>query len=280
VTSLSLRFSVLGSGSTGNATVVEACDHGGSATATTTRLLIDCGLTLHQLTRRLAARGLTPTDLDAVFVTHEHADHVGCLASLMRKHALPVITSSGTWQAAERRIAGLQAPAFHAQAGQPLNLGLLQLSPLAVPHDAAEPLQLVVQAGHRRLGVVTDLGHAPASLAPSLMGCHSLVLETNHDEAMLAAGPYPAFLRRRIAGHLGHLANHQSTELLQAAWHPDLTRVVAAHLSRHNNSSELALACVRAGLTQGAAAAGRDALAQRVEVVVADAVEGTGWLTV
>jgi phosphoribosyl 1,2-cyclic phosphodiesterase len=279
-----LRFTMLGSGSTGNATVVETVAEPGHRPS---RLLIDCGFTLHQLTRRLAARGLEPDDLDAVFLTHEHADHVGCLGALLRKHPLRVLTSQGTWQASAARLGLPVSPAHDTQShpggnqwarsGTTLQVGSLTITPFSVPHDASDPLQLVVEAGGRRLGVVTDLGHPRDDVAQALAGCHSLVLETNHDEELLAQGPYPAFLRRRIAGHLGHLANHQSAALLQACWHPGLTRVVAAHLSQHNNSADLALNALQAATAR---ASTRPYSRQQVDLQVADAATGTAWLAV
>ena len=237
-----LRFSSLASGSSGNATLVEAIsrDH-----ERPTRVLVDCGLTLRRLNAALAARGCTPADLDAVFVTHEHSDHLGGVLALQRRYGTPVWTSAGTWAAAMARAGDCDATANIATQGQRITLGALELLPFAVPHDAGEPLQLVCRVGDARLGLVTDLGEPTDAVARALQGCDALLLECNHDRAMLEAGPYPVWLKRRIGGMRGHLANEQSAALLAACRHDGLRHVVAAHLSRHNNEPAHALAALQ-----------------------------------
>lgn len=236
-----LRFSSLASGSSGNATLIEAWsrDH-----ERPTRLLVDCGLTLRRLKAALAERGCTPSDLDAVFVTHEHSDHLGGVLALQRRHGTPVWTSAGTWAAAMARAAECSATAHIAAHDQRITIGALELLPFAVPHDAAEPLQLVCRAGDARLGIVTDLGEPNDAVTRALQGCDALLLECNHDRTMLDQGPYPAWLKRRIGGLRGHLANEQSAALLAACRHDGLRHVVAAHLSRHNNEPAHALAAL------------------------------------
>jgi phosphoribosyl 1,2-cyclic phosphodiesterase len=261
-----LRFSSLASGSSGNATLVEASsrDH-----ERPTRLLVDCGLTLRRLTAALAERGCTPDDLDAVFVTHEHSDHLGGVLALQRRHGTPVWSSAGTWRAATARAEGTGAVANEAHDGECIHIGALELRPFAVPHDAAEPLQLVCSAGGSRLGVVTDLGEPNDAVARALQGCAALLLECNHDPAMLEAGPYPVWLKRRIGGARGHLANQQSTALLAACQHDGLQHVVAAHLSRRNNQPALALAALQAALP-----------GSRTMLHTADGDSGCKWINV
>lgn len=253
-----LRFCSLGSGSTGNATLVEL-----RGALRTTRLLVDCGLTLRELTRRLAARGVAPAQLDAVFITHEHSDHVGCAAALARRHGVRVVTSAGTWAAAR----GQGVPDVVARDGEPITIGDIELRPFAVPHDAAEPLQLTLSDGTRRLGIVTDLGDVNAAVWSALAGCAALLLECNHDTQMLADGPYPLFLKRRIGGGRGHLANTKSARLLSECRHAGLKHVVAAHLSLTNNRPALAAATLAAVL-------GTDA----DDIVIADPGLGSPWL--
>ncbi|MFN3305112.1 MAG: MBL fold metallo-hydrolase [Roseateles sp.] len=228
-----MRFCSLGSGSGGNATLVEA-----SQGITTTRVLIDAGFSERELSRRLARAGCTAADIDAVFVTHEHGDHVGCALSFAQRYGIPLITSRGTWRAIGRE--GFEARLLSCvRGGERLSLGDIELQPFTVPHDAQEPLQLCLSDGARRLGIVTDLGCAPASVSEALQHCHALLLECNHDEAMLRSGPYPPMLKRRILGTHGHLSNAAAAELLSRCRHTALGAVVAAHLSEKNNSPAL-----------------------------------------
>jgi phosphoribosyl 1,2-cyclic phosphodiesterase len=231
-----LRFTSLASGSGGNATLIEATGHNGEPP---TRLLVDCGLPLRRLTAALAARGVEPESLDAVFVTHEHSDHVGGVGALHRRHGTAVWGSEGTLAAA-----GLVGTTCITRCGETVIVGDLSIHPFAVPHDAAEPLQLVVRHGERRLGIVTDLGEPTEGVIAALAGCDALLLECNHDPLMLEQGPYPVWLKRRIAGSRGHLANGQSADLLAGCRHDGLRHVVAAHLSARNNRPDLAVAAL------------------------------------
>jgi len=256
-----LRFCSLGSGSTGNATLVEA-----SSGNTTTRLLIDCGFSLRELTARLARIDLAPEDIDAVFVTHEHGDHVGCALTLARRQRIPLWTSQGTWRAVGDPAA--QEWLRIARDGETLAVGELQVQPYTVPHDANEPLQLRLSDGDACLGVLTDAGSSTAHLVAHLQGCDALLLECNHDLEMLANSSYPASLKRRVGGRLGHLSNETAAEILAACLHDRLRHLVAAHLSQQNNRPELAVQALNA-VTGGSAD----------DVVVADPRLGFGWLS-
>jgi phosphoribosyl 1,2-cyclic phosphodiesterase len=240
-----IRFCSLGSGSGGNATLVEA-----RSGTTTSRVLVDCGFSLRELKARLARAGLGPEDIDAVFVTHEHGDHVGCALSLAGRHRRPVWMSRGTWRA----IGAPEATGLHfARDGEAIAVGDLLLQPFTVPHDAHEPLQLRFTDGALRLGLLTDAGSATEHLVAHLRDCHALLLECNHDRSMLAASRYPASLKLRIGGRYGHLANDTSAEILAACLHGGLRHVVAAHLSEENNRPELALAALAAACGASAA---------------------------
>lgn len=255
-----LRFKSLGSGSSGNATVVEAASGG-----KVRRLLVDCGLGIRQLDTRLAAAGLDISQIDAIFITHEHSDHIGSARAVALRGRIPVWMSEGTY-------AGIGMPDLDgllhvARDGSPIDLGELEVMPFTVPHDAREPLQLSCTDGNRRLGVLTDLGHATQHVLSHLAGCHALLIECNHDSELLANGAYPAFLKRRVGGNHGHLANHASAAILHALLHPALNHVVAAHLSEQNNRPELARSALAAVL-------GRES----GDIGVAFQKDGTPWL--
>jgi phosphoribosyl 1,2-cyclic phosphodiesterase len=255
-----LRFCSLGSGSTGNATLVES-----RSVTRTTRVLIDCGFSLRELETRAARHGVALDAIDAVFVTHEHTDHVGCALALARRHGVTLVTSRGTWRA----LGEPQAPPrlVFARDGEPIGIGDLELRPYTVPHDALEPLQLTLGDGATRVGVLTDAGASTAHLLRALAACDALLLECNHDRALLAASDYPPSLKARIAGRLGHLANDTTAQILARCVHGRLRHVVAAHLSERNNRPALAAACLA------------EALGTRAEdIVVADPLTGFGWL--
>jgi phosphoribosyl 1,2-cyclic phosphodiesterase len=215
------------------------------------------------LDERLARRGFSLQDITAVFVTHEHSDHVGCARQLALQ--VPVWMSRGTFAAL-----GSPELADHisfAQDGDAISIGDLQIAPFTVAHDAKEPLQLLVTSADKRFGLLTDLGHVTAYVTAQMQNLDALVLEFNHDEEMLRASKYPPFLKQRIAGGYGHLSNTQAANLLQAISHKGLRHVVAAHLSEQNNSPEL----VQASIAN--CQAGND-----YQVHIANAVDGFDWI--
>ncbi len=231
-----MRFASLGSGSQGNALVVEA---GG------TRLLLDCGFGLAATVARLARLGLVPEDLAGIVVTHEHDDHIGGVARLARRHGIPVWLTPGTLAGFEALFADVtQVSMIHNY--ETFAIGDLQVQPFPVPHDAREPAQYVFGDGARRLGVLTDVGCSTRHIEATLNGCDALVLECNHDAGMLRASSYPQKLRDRIAGRFGHLDNIAAAELLSRLDNGKLKHLVAAHLSQENNRPDLARAALAA----------------------------------
>ena len=241
-----LRFKSLGSGSSGNATVVEASD--GTHVA---RLLIDCGLSPKVLLERLARAGLQAEQIDAIFVTHEHSDHIGCARQLALRYRTPVWMSLGTHLATGE--GDFEGQLRVAQDGVNIDLGELQITPFTVPHDAREPLQLRCSDGARHVGVLTDLGHGTPHVLAHLAGCHALLLECNHDADLLAAGAYPPFLKQRVGGRFGHLSNFDAAQIAKSLDHTGLTHVIAAHLSRQNNRPDLACAALALALGRATA---------------------------
>ncbi len=225
-----MRSWVLGSGSRGNAILLET--DGAS-------ILVDAGFPIRVLVRRLRTLGVAPQEIEAVIVTHEHTDHARSAAAGARKYGWRVYATEGTVRA---------SPALHGagavalRVGETLALSTMSVSSLPVPHDAAAPIA-VVAASHRsgaRIGVAYDLGCATDALRRGLSGLDVLILESNHDEGMLATGPYPRSVVRRIAGRDGHLSNAAACALAAAVVHPGLARVVLAHLSAVNNDPSLA----------------------------------------
>lgn len=240
-----MRICVLSSGSGGNCLWVEA----GS-----TRVLVDAGLSIKTAARRCKDAGLDLREATDLLVTHEHADHSLSSGAFARKLGLRVHATRGTLQA-------LRDPppaelCFPLAAGQSLLLGALRVEPLAVPHDAAEPVAFAFEergpGGRVRAAIVTDLGCAPARLASELGQLDALVLEMNHDTRLLLEGPYPFHLKRRIRSDVGHLSNAQGAQLLARALHPGLRRVVLAHLSEHNNTEAHARRAAEAVLARAA----------------------------
>jgi len=223
-----MRFATLGSGSAGNALIVE---HGPAA------LLVDCGLSWRQVEQRAAALGFDLRRLCAALVSHEHDDHVAGIATLARRLDLPVHLSRGTRQAAGARLGALPA-AVEFVPDCPFVLGPFAIEPVIVPHDAREPCQFVIAAGTQRLGILTDTGQTTPYLARRFCGLDGLLLEFNHDPALLAASAYPAALRARIGGPYGHLSNTQAASFLRSLDQRRLRWVMAAHLSEKTNTPE------------------------------------------
>lgn len=218
-----LGFASLGSGSRGNATLVADAD---------TCVLVDCGFSLAETRRRLARLGREPSDLAGILVTHEHADHVRGVARLADHYGIPVWLTRGT-AAAIRWPRGVTL--CEVGAGRPFTLGSLRVEPVAVPHDAREPVQYAISSGARRVGVLTDLGAVTPAVVAHFRHCDGLFLEANHDPRLLATGPYPPALRRRVGGAFGHLSNGQAVGLLKRIELGRIRWLVLGHLSEKNN---------------------------------------------
>ena len=261
---MGIRFASLGSGSEGNSLLVEA-----RSGATVTRVLLDCGFSLKETERRLARLSVELGELDAVLITHEHADHIGCGLTLARRAAIPIYMSWGTSQALKASPSVLEQVDLRlcANAG-PISLGDLQILPYTVPHDAREPLQFTFTDGAKRLGVLTDIGVGTSHVTQVLNACDALVLECNHDKQMLAQSRYPSSLKARIGGSHGHLSNEAAAGILAALDRSRLRYLIAAHLSQQNNTAALA----------------EQALAEvvgtePVELVIANQEDGFSWLS-
>ncbi len=224
-----VRICVLASSSAGNSTFL------GTAS---TRILIDCGLSLRELTARLKQIGETPERLDAILVTHEHSDHVAGLPVLLKRHRIPVYLThlaapTIDWNSAEPRIETFQA-------GTGFAIGDFTVSSFTVPHDAADPVAYTFRVEGRKIGQVTDLGYIPDSIRVHLEGTEFLILESNHDLEMLKVGPYPWAVKQRVMGRRGHLSNDVVGDFIAGDLDGGTRALVLSHLSEQNNHPELA----------------------------------------
>ncbi len=224
-----MQICPLGSGSSGNSIYLRAGD---------TRLLIDAGLPGQVIVRSLTTLGVSIADIEGILVTHEHSDHLRGIPLLTRKYDLPVYASNGTadelaWMLPDNVDVRRLSPKGAHFAG-------LDVRFFGVPHDAADPIGFLFEHDGVRVVVATDLGCVTKEVKKALSGSQVIVLESNHDEEMLANGPYPEYLKQRIRSRYGHLSNRQAADALKNAWHEDLRHVVLAHLSRENNDPGLA----------------------------------------
>ncbi len=252
-----MRFASLGSGSRGNATLVEE----GSTT-----LLIDCGFSSRETKRRLARLGKLPEDLTAILVTHEHADHIGGVGAMARRYKLPVWMSHGTrLQHSCGELPRVECFNSH----QAFAIDEISIEAFPVPHDAREPCQFVFGNGRHRLGLLTDCGSITVHIQDKLSGCDALLLECNHDSDMLQNGPYPFSLKQRVAGQLGHLSNAQAAGLLRDIDLSGLRHIVAMHLSEQNNSVARVTESIGAALG-----------CEEQWISVAGQESGLGWRTI
>jgi len=224
-----LRFSLLGSGSKGNTTLIVSND---------AKILIDGGFSLRQLNLRLAAVGQSLEDVDAVFVTHEHSDHVGGLGVLARNVAAPVYMTAGTYESLPPQVGALPRLELF-EAGDTIAVKDLRVSSFSVSHDAADPVAYTINANGAKLGLAADLGHPSQLVRSRLAGSHALVLESNYCPDMLRRGDYPPQVQQRIRSRVGHLSNQDMTSLLSDLIHEQLRMVVLVHLSENNNEPEL-----------------------------------------
>ena len=218
-----MRFASLGSGSRGNGSIVAS---------KTTVVLVDCGFSYKEALIRLKRLGLDPEELDGIVVTHEHSDHFSGVEALAARHSIPVYASRGTW---------IEVGAYRFNKAIYINdlfsIGDIDISPVTVPHDAREPLQFVFSCNGIRLGILSDLGSISQRVIEGYRDLDAISVEFNHDVELLHQGPYPAFLKTRVGGDLGHLNNGQAAELLQLISSDRLKTVVACHISETNNDT-------------------------------------------
>ena len=236
------QVAVLASGSKGNATVMR-CESG--------MVLVDAGISCRRITRGMQRLGLRPENLDAVFITHEHIDHVQGLETFIKNYPVPVFASAGTWRGIKGTLPRIDLQHCDKHIFEPqteITIGRLRVRSFSISHDALEPTGYVFTLRNHSFAYVTDTGYISDPVKRELDGAEILVLETNHDPIMLRNGRYPPPLKKRILGTRGHLANETAGHLL-AALKTLPRQVFLAHLSQENNTPDLALSTVR-GIVQ------------------------------
>lgn len=232
---MSLRVQVLSSGSTGNATLYSAGD---------THILVDCGLRARALTALLKRAGVEPGQLAGIFITHEHHDHVQGLQVFMKRRRIPLFAAPECLET--QVLCQLELVSREPlQAGQPVQLGALRITPFLVPHDSSCCYGYVVEAAGIKAVQATDLGQPTALVRERLRGAHCLLLEFNHDVDRLMNGSYPTHVKMRVRGSFGHLSNEQAARLLEDTVNGETRALYLMHISRENNLPELALLAAR-----------------------------------
>ncbi len=231
-----LAYCSLGSGSKGNATLIQYDD---------TILMIDCGFSVKETTKRLEHKGLKPEQISAILVTHEHADHIAGVARLSNRYSIPVWLSKGTsFHKSCDKIEQLNVFNSHS----PFDIGPINIQPVPVPHDAREAIQFIFIADKYKLGLLTDLGVITPHILTCYKNCQSLLLEFNYDSQMLSQGRYPYGLKQRVAGDLGHLSNQQSIDFLKQIDRDVLKHLVIMHISQENNRQDIVSELVQSEL--------------------------------
>lgn len=225
-----LQFCLLGSGSSGNATLIRVAETG---------ILIDNGLSYKELCRRADVAGVSLEGLRALFITHEHGDHVKGAGILARKTGVPVYLTEGTFASLSPSV-GEFPQAVRFEAGEAFEIGGLTVGSFSVSHDAADPVSYTVRCGSAQVGLATDLGHVSHLVRTRLRGSTALIVESNYCPEMLRMGHYPAQVQQRIRSRNGHLSNQDMTSLLDGLVHDQLRTVVLVHISEHNNTPALA----------------------------------------
>ncbi len=246
-----VRFVPLFSGSSGNATYISCGD---------TRILVDAGVSGARVKAELAKAGADAGALTGILITHDHADHIAGAGVLSRKFDLPIFATEGTWRVMEQKIGAVALKNVRIiEPGQDFYLGEANVLPFPIPHDAAQPVGFSIGMGGARLAIATDMGYMTKNVFSAIAGADMVLLESNYDEDMLKAGPYPYDLKKRILSRRGHLSNDDAAQTCVKLVESGVKHVVLGHLSKDNNFPELAYETSAQLLTQRGVELGRDA---------------------
>jgi phosphoribosyl 1,2-cyclic phosphodiesterase len=237
-----MRVTILGSGSNGNSTLVEAGD---------ARLLIDAGFSGRDIETRLRDVGVEPESINGIVITHDHGDHTRGMGVLARRFGLPLYLTARTRVMCEDLLNGSEDVRTYTSS-LAFRIGALEVRPFLTVHDAADPVAVTVSDvdSGARLGIATDLGRPTAAVRAELRNCNMLVLEANHDDALLWSSAYPWSVKQRIASSHGHLSNRASAQLVRELLHANLHNIVLAHLSEQCNDAGLALNTIGGALAR------------------------------
>jgi phosphoribosyl 1,2-cyclic phosphodiesterase len=244
---ISLRVSILASGSSGNCTLIETSQ---------TRLLVDAGLGKRETLRRLTVNEQSTERLDGIVISHEHSDHIGGLAALLAKWCATVYLTPATHAETLRLLpephARRLARVDFIEAGRSFAIGDIEVAPFSIPHDATDPVGFTFRAGGVKVAVVTDLGYMPELVKHHLRDCDAVVLESNHDIEMLKVGPYPWHIKQRVMSRTGHLSNDSVSQFLAdpEGFDGRPRYLVLAHLSENNNNPDVARICAEEALNR------------------------------
>lgn len=226
-----MRYSVLGSGSKGNALYVESGK---------TSILIDAGFSGKEIEERLSVLGVELATVNGLFLTHEHGDHIQGAGVISRRCSLPVYANHGTFKGSEKTVKKLHKQ-VEFETSSTCELQDLEIRSFCVSHDTLDPVGYLISDGKHSVACCTDTGSVTKLLTARLSNCDALILEFNHDLAMLKNGPYPFALQQRVRSNQGHLANNDAAEFLKNLVHDKLQQVILAHLSETNNRADIAL---------------------------------------
>src|SRR5438105_9317415 len=235
---MGVSVSVLASGSRGNCAIV--C-------SSSTRILVDAGISCRETFKRMKAAGGDPRMLSAVLITHEHSDHVYGLRILAKKLSVPIFMTGAAHQAWTRSVreeTGEKPEVAKLEtffSGRSFQIGDIAVTPFTIPHDAADPVGFTFRAEGTKIGIATDLGYMPPSVRDHLRGCDVLIIESNHDLEMLRVGPYPWSVKQRVMSRVGHLSNESLAQFFAEYYDGGASYIVLAHLSEQNNHPEIAL---------------------------------------
>lgn len=227
-----IRFSILASGSSGNATLVETGDQ---------KILVDCGLSGKKIEGLFEQVGRKMSDLDAILVTHEHVDHIKGLGVIARKYKLPVFANQKTWEAMDSMIGEVNSDQkFHFDMETVKSFGSLQVESFGVSHDAIEPMFYIFHSGDKKFVMITDTGYVSDRMKGHIKGADAYLFESNHDIEMLRMGRYPWNVKRRILGDEGHVSNEDAGIAISEVITDKTKRIYLGHLSKDNNMKDLA----------------------------------------